>query len=168
MGQGVAMKNIRPIRKTKIDIDDGAEELISKALRCLEGRMKISITKPMSASRDVSNYLRLQLAGEKNEVFSILFLDNRHRLLAFEKMFFGTINEAVVYPRAVIQRALEHNAAAVIASHNHPSGISEPSQADIKITNDLKTILKAVDIKVLDHFIISHQETYSFAEHGLI
>lgn len=162
------MKNIRPIKKTKASVYDEADDLISKALRCLESRMKYKTTKTLNGSRDVCNYLRLQLGDEKNEVFSILFLDNHHRLLAFEKMFYGTINEAMVYPRAVIQRALEHNAAAVIASHNHPSGSPEPSQADINITRDLKTILGVLDIRVLDHIIISHQETYSFAEHGLI
>ena len=162
------MKNIRSIKKTKTAVYEEADELISRALLCLESRMKYKTAKPLIGSRDVCNYLRLQLGNEKNEVFSILFLDNRHRLLAFEKMFYGTINEAMIYPRAVIQRALEYNAAAVIAAHNHPSGKPEPSKADIDITKDLKTILNVLDIRVLDHIIISHQETYSFAEHGLI
>jgi DNA repair protein RadC len=162
------MKNIRPIKKSRATVYNEADDLISKALCCLESRMKYKTSLSLSGSRDVCNYLRLQLGDEKNEVFSILFLGNRHRLLAFEKMFYGTINEAVVYPRAVIQRALEHNAAAVIVSHNHPSGTPTPSQADINITRDLKTILKLLDIRVLDHILITHQETYSFAEHSLL
>lgn len=162
------MKNIRPLKKTKTSVYDEADELISKALHCLESRMKYKTTKPLNSSRDVCNYLRLQLVEEKNEVFSILFLDNHHRLLAFEKMFYGTINETMVYPRAIIQRALEHNAAAVIAAHNHPSGVPKPSQADINITNDLKTILKVLDIRVVDHIIITATDTFSFAENKLL
>lgn len=142
------MKNTRTNKKVKADVYGDADELISKALRCLEGRMRYATNKKLTSSHDVCNYLRLQLAGEKNEVFSVLFLDNRHRLLAFEKMFYGTVNEAMVYPRAIIQKALEHNAAAVIAAHNHPSSSAQPSQADKNITKELKDILKVLDIKM--------------------
>lgn len=162
------MKATRTNKKIKAGVYGDADTLISKALLCLESRLRYATNETLNASRDVCNYLRLQLAGEKNEVFSVLFLDNRHRLLAFEKMFYGTINEAMVYPRTIIQKALEHNAAAVIASHNHPSGSAVPSQADKNITKELQTILKILDITLLDHIVVSHQDAYSFAEHGLI
>jgi len=162
------MKITRANKKNKADVYGDADKLISKALRCLESRMRYTAYMTLNASRDVCNYLRLQLASEKNEVFSVLFLDNRHRLLAFEKMFYGTINEAMVYPRTIIQKALEHNAAAVIASHNHPSGSAEPSQVDRNITKELQAILKVLDIRMIDHIVVSHQDAYSFAEHGLL
>lgn len=145
-----------------------SEKLISRALRCLEDRLKYLTGETLNHSRHVRDYLRLKLAEEKNEVFSVLFLDNQHRLLAFEKMFFGTINESVVYPRTIIQKALEHNAAAIIAAHNHPSGNKNPSRADKEITSKLKTVMDAIDIKLLDHIIITSVDTYSFAEGGLL
>lgn len=83
-------------------------------------------------------------------------------------MFYGTINESVVYPRCIIQKALEYNAAAIIAAHNHPSGNLTPSSADMMVTNQLKDVLKILDIKLIDHFIITHKETYSFSEKGLL
>lgn len=144
------------------------DKLISKALRCLEDRLKYVAGEVLNSSGHVCDYLRLQLAQEKNEVFSVLFLDNRHRLLAFEKMFHGTINESVVYPRSIIQKALEHNAAALIAAHNHPSGSLEPSMADKEITRNLKSVMDVMDIKLLDHIIVTPMETYSFAERGLL
>jgi DNA repair protein RadC len=101
-------------------------------------------------------------------VFACLFLDNQHHILEFEELFRGTIDSASVYPREVIKKALAHNAAAVIFAHNHPSGISEPSQADKLITDKLKQALALIDIRVLDHFIIGDGMPYSFAENGLL
>ena len=101
-------------------------------------------------------------------MFAAMFLSNSHRLLAFEKLFTGTVNEAVVYPRIVVQRALEKNAAAVIVAHNHLSGNCEPSNGDKEITRDLKRVLGIVNIDLLDHFIVTHHATYSFAEHTLL
>ena len=95
-----------------------------------------------------------------------MFLDNRHRVMAFEDLFFGTINGASVHPRVVVQRALEINAAAVIFTHNHPSGISEPSEADRQLTSRLKKALELVDIRVLDHIVVGSDETTSFSERG--
>jgi len=112
-------------------------------------------------------YLSSQLAGFPHEVFACLFLDNRNRVLAFEKMFYGTIDGASVYPREVVRMALKKNAAAVIFAHNHPSGVAEPSQADEQITKRLKDALALVDIRVLDHFVIG-DEVVSFAERGLL
>ena len=113
-------------------------------------------------------YLCAQLGGYQQEVFACLFLDNQHRVIILEELFTGTINSASVYPREVLKKALFHNAAAVIFAHNHPSGISEPSQADKQITDKLKHALGLIDIRVLDHFIIGDGLPYSFAEHGLL
>jgi DNA repair protein RadC len=113
-------------------------------------------------------YLSAQLRGYSYEVFACLFLDNQHRVIQFDELFRGTIDSASVYPREVVKQALLHNSAAVILAHNHPSGISEPSQADKQITEKLKQALALFDIRVLDHFIIGDGQPYSFAEHGLI
>jgi len=113
-------------------------------------------------------YLSAQLRGYSYEVFACLFLDNQHRVIQLDELFRGTIDSASVYPREVVKQALRHNAAAVIFAHNHPSGISEPSQADKLITEKLKQALALFDIRVLDHFIIGDGIPYSFAEHGLV
>jgi DNA repair protein RadC len=113
-------------------------------------------------------YLSAQLRGLGHEVFACLFLDNQHRVIAWEELFRGTIDGASVYPREVAKRALRHNAAAIIFAHNHPSGVSEPSQADRHITEKLRQALNLFDIRVLDHFIVGDGQPYSFAEHGLL
>ena len=113
-------------------------------------------------------YLSAQLRGHSYEVFACLFLDNQHRVIAWEELFRGTIDGASVYPREVAKRALFHHAAAVIFAHNHPSGVNEPSQADKHITDKLRQALALFDIRVLDHFIVGDGEPYSFAEHGLL
>jgi len=113
-------------------------------------------------------YLSAQLRGYSYEVFACLFLDNQHRVIQLEELFRGTIDGASVYPREVVKQSLFHNAAAVIFAHNHPSGITEPSEADKQITGKLKQVLALFDIRVLDHFIIGDGQPYSFAEHGLL
>jgi DNA repair protein RadC len=113
-------------------------------------------------------YLKSKLRSYDKEVFACLFLDNQHRVIGFEELFQGTIDGASVYPREVVKRALENNAAAVIFAHNHPSGLAEPSQADIRITDKLKSALLLVDIRVLDHMIVGDGEVLSFAETGLL
>lgn len=117
------------------------------------------------ATRDFL-YSRLRDLG--HEVFCCLYLDNRHRVLAFEELFRGTIDGASVHPREVVKRALANNAAAVILAHNHPSGVAEPSQADELITQRLKEALSLVDIRVLDHLIVGDGRCESFAERGLL
>lgn len=114
------------------------------------------------------NYLRSALEAEEREVFSVIFMDNSHRVIAFEKLFYGLINRALVSPREVIKRALELNAAAIILSHNHPSGNSEPSLADKEITNRIKQATEIMDIRLLDHLIIGKGEVFSFLENGLL
>ena len=113
-------------------------------------------------------YLCAQLRGYDYEVFACLFLDNQHRVIAFEELFRGSIDSASVYPREVVKRALYHKAVALIFAHNHPSGINEPSHADKHITQKLTQALALLDIRVLDHFIIGDGLPYSFAEQGLI
>ena len=114
------------------------------------------------------NYLRLRLADYQNEVFGSVFLDSRHRILALRELFQGTIDGASVHPRVVVQQALEVNAAAMVFFHNHPSGVAEPSRADEMLTRRLSEALALVDVRVLDHFVVSGGESVSFAERGLI
>lgn len=140
-------------------------QLVHHALRVMEQRL-FQRGPYFADPQNVRDYLRLKLASEKNEVFAVLFLDNKHRLLAFEPLFQGTIDSASVYPRRVLQRALEHNSAAVILVHNHPSGCTQPSHQDVLITQVLKKLLDAIQIQVLDHFIVGEGQPYSFAEAG--
>ena len=114
------------------------------------------------------HYLQQRLRAYPYEVFACLFLDNKHRMIAFDELFRGTIDSANVYPREVVKQALAHNAAAVIFAHNHPSGIAEPSMADYAITERLKSALSTVDIRVLDHIVIGDGEVVSFAELGTL
>ena len=122
----------------------------------------------LASVADTRRYLIAKLRHQPHEVFACLFLDNRHRVLSFESLFYGTIDGASVYPRVVVQRALANNAAAVILTHNHPSGVAEPSQADQHITQRLQEALDLIDVRVLDHFIIGDGEPVSFAERGLL
>lgn len=128
-----------------------------------EGLRRDSALESPQAVRD---YLKAQLRHEPHEVFGCLFLDSKHRVLAFEVLFRGTIDSASVYPRQVVKRALSHNAAALILTHNHPSGVSEPSQADRILTQRLKDALGLIDVRVLDHFIVGDGEPLSMAELG--
>ncbi|XNX70568.1 JAB domain-containing protein [Stenotrophomonas maltophilia] len=116
----------------------------------------------------VRDYLRLKLGAEPNEIFVVVFMNSMHDVLAVEPMFHGTINATSVYPRVVLQRALQLNAAAVIFAHQHPSGTTEPSNADRLLTEQLKTALALIDVRVLDHFVIGQGTPYSFAESGLL
>lgn len=121
---------------------------------------------PLSSPEDTARFLKARLRDYPYEVFAVLFLDNRHRVLAFEELFRGTIDGASVHPREVVQQALTHKAAAVILAHNHPSGVAEPSRADQAITACLVEVLGLIEVRVLDHFIIGDGEPWSFAEHG--
>jgi DNA repair protein RadC len=121
----------------------------------------------LTRSEQTRNYLRARLRDYKYEVFACLMLDNRNRVIAFRELFRGTIDGASVYPREVVKQALADNAAAVILAHNHPSGVCEPSQADIRITERLQKALALVDIRVLDHVIIG-DEINCLSEQGLI
>jgi DNA repair protein RadC len=123
---------------------------------------------PLRSPEDTRAYLCSRLGTYPHEVFAGLFLDNRHRIIQYHELFRGTIDGAAVYPREVVRYALEQNAAAVIFAHNHPSGVAEPSQADISLTRRLKEALGLVDIRVLDHMVVGHGEVISMAERGLM
>ncbi|QXI28414.1 RadC family protein [Pseudomonas vanderleydeniana] len=122
----------------------------------------------LESPQAVRDYLKAMLRHEAHEVFGCLFLDTKHRVLAFEALFRGTIDNASVYPRQVVKRALAHNAAALILCHNHPSGVAEPSHADRLLTERLKTALELVDVRVLDHFVIGDGDPFSMMEHGMM
>ena len=143
-----------------------AEDIVTMARQLLNRRFAKghAITSP-EAFRD---FLQLKLADREQEVFGCLFLDNRHRILAFEELFQGTLDAAIVYPREVAKRALSLNAKALILVHNHPSGVTEPSDADRAITHRIRQALDLLDVRVLDHFIVCEGPAYSFAEHGLL
>ena len=122
----------------------------------------------LGSPEETRSYLRIRLADRKNEVFGCLFLDNRHRIIEVTELFQGTIDGSSVHPRVVVQKALEVNAAAMLFFHNHPSGVAEPSNADEAITRRLKEALALVDVRVLDHFVVTAGESVSFAESGLL
>ena len=142
------------------------EQIIQQALSILERR--ICSGRLLSSSSETAKFLRLKLATNDREVFAVIFLNNLHRVIAYEEMFFGTIDGSSVHPREVVKNALHHNASAVIFAHNHPAGVSEPSQADIQLTKRLTAALELVTIRVLDHMVVSYGETTSFAETGLL
>ena len=120
----------------------------------------------LQSPQAVRDYLKSLLRHEPHEVFGCLFMDSKHRMLAFEVLFRGSIHSASVYPRQVVKRALAHNAAAVIFCHNHPSGISEPSQADSLLTQHLIKALDLIEVRVLDHFIVGDGQPLSMVERG--
>ena len=124
--------------------------------------------KPLESPDMTERYLKTALRDHPHEVFAGLFLDTRHRVIAFEEMFHGTIDGATVYPRVVVEKALGHGAAAVIVAHNHPSGISEPSLADQAITRRLKEALALLDIRLLDHFVVGDGSPVSMASRGML
>ena len=121
-----------------------------------------------SSPQAIRDYLQLQLGGRDHEIFAVLFLDTSHRLIVLEEMFRGTLTQTSVYPREVVVRALGLNAANVVLAHNHPSGIAHPSRADESITQTLKAALALVDVRVLDHFIVTATASVSMAELGLL
>lgn len=117
---------------------------------------------------DSRKFLQTTLRDRPHEVFCCLFLDNRHRVLAFDELFRGTIDAAAVYPREIVKQALARNAAAVILAHNHPSGVAEPSQSDQLITRRIRDALELVDIRLLDHFVIGDNQCVSLASRGML
>ncbi|NOH28990.1 RadC family protein [Vibrio mediterranei] len=140
-------------------------ELLERAAEALAAKYKREGT--FTNPTNVKEYLKLKLGAHDREVFAVMFLDNQHQLISFEELFFGTIDAASIYPREVLKAALNHNAAAVVFAHNHPSGIAEPSQADRRITQRLVDALTLVDIRVLDHIVVG-ENCVSFAEKGWV
>ncbi|MHB0805077.1 RadC family protein [Stutzerimonas nitrititolerans] len=143
-----------------------ADQILEAARRVVD--LKVQRGAPFNAPDIVKEYLGTKLAGLEHELFAVLFLDNQHRLIDYVEMFRGTIDSASVYPREVVKEALKRNAAAVILSHNHPSGHAEPSQADRTLTGRLKDALGLVDVRTLDHIIVAGPARVSFAELGLL
>ena len=149
------------------DLNDVEKQsVITLAMKVLS--IKHRAGRVLSKPDETRDFLRLRLADYRNEVFGCLFLDNRHRIITVRELFQGTIDGASVYPRVVVQQAMEVNAAAMVFFHNHPSGVAEPSHADEAITRRLKDALALVDVRVLDHFVVSAGESVSFAERGLL
>jgi len=122
----------------------------------------------LTSSHLTHEYLVSELRHESREVFAVLFLNNQHQVIEFERLFYGTLDAAAVYPRIVVEYALKHHAAAVILAHNHPSGVAEASIADKQITTRLAQALALIDVRVLDHIIVAGHQCYSFAEHNEI
>lgn len=123
---------------------------------------------PLTDPAATREYLSAALRDLRHEVFACLYLDTRHRIVGWEELFRGTLDGTSVHPREVVRRALDHNAAALIFAHNHPSGVAEPSDADRRLTRRLREALSLVDIRVLDHFVVGDGEAVSFAERGLL
>ena len=151
-----------------LEVTSLGDELIRQAINELHKRLQRPESVTISDPQDTRDFLVLKLAEVEHEVFAVMFLDNRHQLIAYEELFRGTVDGASVYPREVMKEALKHNAAAVIFAHNHPSGVPEPSRADEQITIRLKEALAYVDVRVLDHVIVGGTETVSLAERGLL
>lgn len=122
----------------------------------------------MNSAEKAGYFLLSEMSHLSREVFSCLFLDNQHKLICYEELFFGTINQSPVFPREIAKRAMELNAAAVILAHNHPSGVAEPSMADKEITKVICRALNVLDVRVLDHLVVGSKQVYSFADHGLL
>ena len=159
---------MKPRLPNAADLAERADNaVIAAALKVLEQRQRynpISIGSPTVAK----DYLRLRIGTLEHEVFVVLFLDSQNRLIECEELFRGTLAQTSVYPREVVKAALKYNAAAVMFAHNHPSGFAEPSRADELLTTALKQALALVDIRVLDHFVVTDEKVMSFAERGLL
>ncbi|EAM8211166.1 DNA repair protein RadC [Salmonella enterica] len=147
------------------ELPASAQQTIREALTLLERQLR-EPGASFTSCHAVRDWLRLQLATLEREVFTALFLDNQHRLIAYETLFTGTINHTQVHPREVVKAALKHNAAAILVAHCHPSGHAEPSEADRRITERLRQALNLVDIRLLDHLVVGGMEIVSLAERG--
>lgn len=141
------------------------DQIIEQALTILARRLR----KPgvvLGSPAVVREYLRLHSGALEHEVFSVLYLDVKNRVIAIEELFRGTLTHTSVYPREVVKAAIRHNAACVIVSHNHPSGVADPSNADLLLTSTLTQALALVDVRLLDHIVVAGECTHSMAEHG--
>ena len=155
------LKQLPGIGQAKVALLKGSLEL---GQRYLVEELKRN--QRLGSAADAGDYLVSKLRGYSYEVFGAIFLDQRHRVIAYEELFRGTLNAAAVYPREVVVRCLQHCAAAIIFAHNHPSGIAEPSPADVDVTERLRDALELVEVRVLDHFIIGDGGWVSMAERG--
>ena len=140
--------------------------IVEQALELLAA--EVQAADALSSPAAVKDYLRLKLGKRPHEVFAVVFLDMQHRVIAIEELFRGTLSQTSVYPREVVKEALARNAAAVVLVHNHPSGSAEPSRADEYLTHTLRQALALVDVRVLDHLVVTRTSVLSFAERGLL
>ena len=155
-----SIKGLGPAKRAEI------VAVLELARRALSEQLQ---EKPLfSTPQAVRDYLQLQLGSRPHEIFAVLFLDSQHRLIALEELFRGTLTQTSVYPREVVVRALALNAASVVLAHNHPSGAAQPSRADEALTHTLKAALGLVDVRVLDHFVVTSTQAVSMAELGLL
>lgn len=148
-------------------IYSSAEEVINAARHIMES-LFVQHDVLLNSPALVRSYLQMRIGREEREIFFVLFLNSRNRLIAAEDLFQGTIDGAAVYLREVVKAALKHNAAAIVVAHNHPGGAPEPSEADKRITARLQEALSLVDVRLMDHFVVSSVESVSFAERGLL
>lgn len=139
-------------------------DIINQARELLTARLHHN--ESLGSPKETESYLALQLGDREQEVFAVIFLDNRNQVLQYKEMFYGSIASTSVYPREIARLALRLNAAAVICSHNHPSGHPEPSAADRTITERIKNSMELIDVRVLDHVVVGGGRTVSFAERG--
>ena len=158
-----ALKKIKGLGPAKRAEIVAVLELARRALAC-QLQEKTIFSNPQA----IRDYLQLQLGSREHEIFAVLFLDASHRLIVLEELFRGTLTQTSVYPREVVVRALALNAANVVLAHNHPSGTAQASRADEAITQILKAALALIDVRVLDHFIVTRTAAVSMAEMGLI
>jgi len=144
----------------------GERLLIEQARKLLSATVRRGRT--LTSPDEVRDFLLFTLALREQEVFGVLLLDNRNRVLLWRELFYGTLNQTAVYPREVVKLALQHNAAALILVHNHPSGHPEASDADVALTRQLKQAMALIDVRIPDHFIVAGDHTVSMAERGLL
>jgi DNA repair protein RadC len=156
----LAVKGLGPAKRAEL------AAVVEMARRSLAQR--ITESPVFESPQAVKDFVQLKLAGLQQEVFAVLFLDSQHRLVQWDEMFRGTLNQTSVYPREVVKRALALNAGAAILAHNHPSGLAEPSRADEFLTQSLKSALQLVDVRLLDHLVVGRGAVVSFAERGLL
>lgn len=155
-----------PQRRPKAERISEEDGIIAAAMTILAKRLQSR--EVFSSPLAVKQFLMLRLAPRDHEVFSVLFLDAQNRLIADEVMFRGTLTQTSVYPREVVKQALHHQAASVVLAHNHPSGTVQPSRADEALTQTLKAALALIDVRILDHVIVTTNEALSMAEKGLV
>ena len=155
-----SIKGLGPAKRAEI------VAVLELARRALTAQLKQQTL--FDAPDAVRDYLQLQLGSRPHEIFAVMFLDSQHRLIVLEELFRGTLTQTSVYPREVVVRALALNAASVVLAHNHPSGSAQPSRADEALTQTLKAALGLVDVRVLDHFVVTSTEAVSMAERGLL
>jgi DNA repair protein RadC len=142
------------------------KEIIDRALNIIAGKLKLhDVT--LQGSRSAGQYAQILYGNLEHELFAVMHLNSQHHLVEVQELFRGTIDDAAIYPREVVKAVLTHNAAAVILIHNHPSGVTEPSGADIAITENLATALSIIDVRVLDHIVVGARGFTSMRERNL-